>query len=276
MNIVIAGLGIIGGSFAKAIKKYTNHRVTGINRSKAPLEKALACGAIDEIGDVQSLGSADLIILGIYPAAAVEFIEKNGRYIKKGCIVTDTSGIKSAICPQMTALAKKYGFTFVGSHPMAGKEKNGFDVSTADLFKGASFIVVPCGAPQSAVDLLTALALSIGFGGVRMTDPQEHDRMIAFTSQLPHVLACAYVLSPQCKNHNGFSAGSYRDVSRVANINAPLWAELFLENRQPLTSELDLLIQNIKAIREAINQEDKQTLTGLLEQGRKVKEALGE
>lgn len=276
MNIVIAGLGIIGGSFAKAIKKYTNHRVIGINRSKAPLEKALACGAIDEIGDVQSLGSADLLILGIYPAAAVEFIEKNGRYIKKGCIVTDTSGIKSAICPQMTALAKKYGFTFVGSHPMAGKEKNGFDVSTADLFKGASFIVVPCGAPQSAVDLLTSLALSIGFGGVRMTDPQEHDRMIAFTSQLPHVLACAYVLSPQCKNHNGFSAGSYRDVSRVANINAPLWAELFLENRQPLTSELDLLIQNIKAIREAINQEDKQTLTGLLEQGRKVKEALGE
>ncbi len=276
MNIVIAGLGIIGGSFAKAIKKYTSHRVTGINRSKAPLEKALACGAIDEIGNVQSLGSADLLILGIYPAAAVEFIEKNGRYIKKGCIVTDTSGIKSAICPQMTALAEKYGFTFVGSHPMAGKEKNGFDVSTADLFKGASFIVVPCGAPKKAVHTLTALALSIGFGSVRMTDPQEHDQMIAFTSQLPHVLACAYVLSPQCKNHNGFSAGSYRDVSRVANINAPLWAELFLENRQPLTSELDLLIQNIKAIREAINQEDKQTLTGLLEQGRKVKEALGE
>lgn len=276
MNIVIAGLGIIGGSFAKAIKKYTSHRVIGVNRSKAPLEKALACGAIDEIGDVQSLGSADLIILGIYPAAAVEFIEKNGCYIKKGCIVTDTSGIKSAICPQMTALAEKYGFTFVGSHPMAGKEKNGFDVSTADLFQGASFIVVPCGAPKKAVNTLTALALSIGFGGVRITDPQEHDRMIAFTSQLPHVLACAYVLSPQCKNHNGFSAGSYRDVSRVANINAPLWAELFLENRQPLTSELDLLIQNIKAIREAIDQEDKQTLTGLLEQGRKVKEALGE
>lgn len=276
MNIVIAGLGIIGGSFAKAIKKYTNHRVTGINRSDAPLQKALNCGAIDEIGDAQSLGNADLIILGIYPAAAVEFIEKNGSYIKKGCIVTDTSGIKSAICPQMTALAEKFGFTFVGSHPMAGKEKNGFDVSDADLFKGASFITVPCGAPQAAVDTLTSLALSIGFGGVRITDPQEHDRMIAFTSQLPHVLACAYVLSPQCKTHNGFSAGSYRDVSRVANINAPLWAELFLENRQPLIAELDLLIQNISSIREAINKVDKQSLTGLLEQGRKVKEALGE
>ena len=222
MNIVIMGLGIIGGSFAKAIKKYTGHRVIGINRSEAPLQKALHCGAIDEIGNTQSLGSADLVILCIYPAAAVEFIEKNGRYIKKGCIVADTSGIKSAICPQMTALADKFGFTFVGSHPMAGKEKNGFDVSDADLFKGASFIAVPCGAPQAAVDTLTSLALSIGFGGVRIT------------------------------------------------------AELFLENRQPLTSELDLLIKNIHAIREAVDSEDKEKLTALLEQGRKVKEALGE
>lgn len=276
MNIVIAGLGIIGGSFAKAIKKYTGHRVIGINRSTAPLQKALRCGAIDEIGDTGSLAQADLVILGVYPAAAVEFVKANGSYLKKGCIVTDTSGIKSAICPQMTELSKEYGFTFVGSHPMAGKEKNGFDVSDADLFRGASFIVVPCGAPKQAVGMLTDLALSIGFGSIRMTDPEEHDRMIAFTSQLPHVLACSYVLSPQCKNHNGFSAGSYRDVSRVANINAPLWAELFLENREPLTKELDLLIENIRSIRDAIESGDSGTLTGLLEQGRKVKEALGE
>lgn len=276
MNIVIAGLGIIGGSFAKAIKKYTGHRVIGINRSLAPLQKALRCGAIDEIGDTGSLAQADLVILGVYPAAAVEFVKANGSYLKKGCIVTDTSGIKSAICPQMTELSKEYGFTFVGSHPMAGKEKNGFDVSDADLFRGASFIVVPCGAPKQAVGTLTDLALSIGFGSIRMTDPEEHDRMIAFTSQLPHVLACSYVLSPQCKNHNGFSAGSYRDVSRVANINAPLWAELFLENREPLTKELDLLIENIRSIRNAIESGDSGTLTGLLEQGRKVKEALGE
>lgn len=276
MNIVIAGLGIIGGSFAKAIKKYTDHTVIGINRSPAPLEKALRCGAIDEIGGANSLSQADLVILGVYPAAAVEFIRANGTHLKKGCIVTDTSGIKSAICPQMKALAAQYGFTFVGSHPMAGKEKNGFDVSDADLFQGASFIVVPCGAPEQAVSTLTSLALSIGFGGIRMTDPEEHDRMIAFTSQLPHVLACSYVLSPQCKNHNGFSAGSYRDVSRVANINAPLWAELFLENREPLTKELDLLIENIRSIRDAVERGDSGTLTALLDRGRKVKEALGE
>lgn len=276
MNIVIAGLGIIGGSFAKAIKKYTDHTVIGINRSAAPLEKALRCGAIDEIGGANSLSQADLVILGVYPAAAVEFIRANGTHLKKGCIVTDTSGIKSAICPQMKALAAQYGFTFVGSHPMAGKEKNGFDVSDADLFQGASFIVVPCGAPEQAVSTLTSLALSIGFGGIRMTDPEEHDRMIAFTSQLPHVLACSYVLSPQCKNHNGFSAGSYRDVSRVANINAPLWAELFLENREPLTKELDLLIENIRSIRDAVERGDSGTLTALLDRGRKVKEALGE
>ena len=129
----------------------------------------------------------------------------------------------------MTALAEQFGYTFVGSHPMAGKEKNGFDASDENLFMGASFIITPCGAPHTAVNTLSGLALEIGFGTIKITTPEEHDRMIAFTSQLPHVLACAYVLSPSCPNHNGFSAGSYRDVSRVANINAKLWSELFMK-----------------------------------------------
>ncbi|MBQ5382181.1 MAG: prephenate dehydrogenase/arogenate dehydrogenase family protein, partial [Ruminococcus sp.] len=170
----------------------------------------------------------------------------------------------------------EYGLIFVGSHPMAGKEKNGFDVSDADLFMGASFLITPCGAPSEAVGTLAALARSIGFRTVKLTTPEEHDRMIAFTSQLPHVLACAYVLSPSCPNHNGFSAGSYRDVSRVANINAGLWAELFLENKEPLVEELDILIENITRIIDAIKAEDKERLFALLEQGHQVKQALGE
>ena len=219
MNIAVIGLGIIGGSFCKAIKKYTDHYVIGINRTPETAQKALAVGAIDEIGTPESLGKADLVILAMYPQADIEYIEKNGSYIKKGAIVTDASGIKRAICPQLKELAQKYGFIFVGSHPMAGKEKNGFDVSDSELYKGASFIITPCGAEQGYVDLLADFAKSIGFGIIKITTPEEHDRMIAFTSQLPHVLACAYVLSPCCPNHKGFSAGSYRDVSRVANIN---------------------------------------------------------
>lgn len=276
MNIAVVGLGIIGGSFAKALKKYTNHYVIGLNRTKETLAKALEQGAIDEAGSEESLAKADLVILCLYPAAAVSFVEKYGKFIKKGAVVTDASGIKKEICPKMTALAEEYGFTFVGSHPMAGKEKNGFDVSDSDLYKGASYIITPCKADEESVKLVSGVALEIGFGQIKITTPEEHDRMIAFTSQLPHVLACAYVSSPSCPNHKGFSAGSYRDVSRVANINSELWSELFLENREPLMTELDILIDNINLIKDAINRKDREELKALLEKGHKVKEALGE
>lgn len=276
MNIAIIGMGIIGGSFAKAFKKYTDHHIIGINRTKSTLQKAYDCKAIDEIGDEISLEKSDLIILATYPQAAVDYIEKYGKHIRQGTIVTDSAGIKTEICPKMVSLSKKFGFTFVGGHPMAGKEKNGFDVSEADLYLGASYILVPCEADERSIEIISNLAIKIGFGGVKITTPEEHDRMIAFTSQLPHVLACAYVMSPCCLNHKGFSAGSYRDVSRVANINSELWSELFLENREPLMEELDELIKNINLIKDAIGKEDKEELAALLEKGHKVKEALGE
>ncbi len=276
MKIAVSGIGIIGGSYCKAIKKYTDHYVIGINRSPQPLQKALECNAIDRIGTVDDLGEADMVILGTYPAAAVEFIRKNGSKIKKGAIVTDTCGIKLEICGELTTLSQKYGFTFVGVHPMAGKEKNGFDASEADLFRGASCIIIPCKATTEAVATVSRLHLEIGFGGIKISTPEEHDRMIAFTSQLPHVLACSYVMSPCCMNHKGFSAGSYRDVSRVANINSELWSELFLENKKPLEQELNILIDNIKRIRNAIKRNDREELRELLEQGHQIKEALGE
>lgn len=276
MKIAVIGLGIIGGSFCKAIKKHTAHTVIGINRTHSVAEQAKNDGSIDVIGTVESLGEADIIFLCMYPQACVDFIKENGKFIKKGALVTDSSGIKSAICPQLYELSQEFGFVFVGSHPMAGKEKNGYGVSEAELYKGASFIITPCGADEKYVKALADLALSIGFGQVKITTPEEHDRMIAFTSQLPHVLACSYVLSPCCPNHNGFSAGSYRDVSRVANINSKLWSELFLENREPLITELDILIDNITRIKDAIKDNDRETLADLLEQGHKIKQALGE
>lgn len=276
MNIAVIGLGIIGGSFCKAIKKYTEHYVIGINRTAETAKKALEVGAIDEIGTPESLKKADLVILAMYPQADIDYVEENGKYIKSGAVVTDASGIKRAICPKLEVLSNKYGFVFVGSHPMAGKEKNGFEVSDSELYRGASFIITPCGAEQKYVDFLSDFAKSIGFGTIKITTPEEHDRMIAFTSQLPHVLACSYVLSPCCPNHKGFSAGSYRDVSRVANINSKLWSELFLENKEPLVEELDILVKNITNISDAIKSDDKEKLAELLEQGHKVKEALGE
>ena len=276
MKIAVIGLGIIGGSFCKAIKKHTAHHAIGANRTRATAEQALRDGAIDEIGSAETLGEADLIILCMYPQACVDYVRENGKYIRKGAIVTDSSGIKRAICPQLKALSEEFGFVFVGSHPMAGKEKNGYEVSEAELYEGASFIITPCGADDESVRTLAKLAIEIGFGTVKMSDPEEHDRMIAFTSQLPHVLACAYVLSPSCPNHNGFSAGSYRDVSRVANINSKLWSELFLENREPLMEELAELYRNLSALYGAIRDEDRERLAALLEKGHSVKQALGE
>ena len=276
MKIAVVGLGIIGGSFCKAIKLHTQHHVIGINRTLSVARQALADGAIDEIGSPEQLGSADLIILCMYPQACVDFIRENGCHIRRGAIVTDSSGIKRAICPQLCELSRKFGFVFVGSHPMAGKETNGYASSDGRLYEGASFIITPCGAPDEAVDTLAELALSIGFGSVTMSDPEEHDRMIAYTSQLPHILACAYVLSPCCPNHKGFSAGSYRDVSRVAHINSKLWSELFLENREPLIEELRELNKNLTAIIDAIKESDRDAIADLLEQGHRVKQMLGE
>lgn len=276
MNIVVAGLGIIGGSMAKAIKKYTDNRVLGINRSKKPLEQALGCGAIDEIADTSALSDCDMLIMGMYPDAAVEFVRANADRINKNCIVIDTSGIKSEICPKMTELAREHGFTFVGFHPMAGKEVNGFESSEADLFLGANAIILPCEADDSAVATVAALASKIGFGTVVYTTPEEHDRMIAFTSQLPHVIACGYVFSPCCRKHKGFSGGSYRDVSRVANINAELWSELFINNSKPLVNEIDTFISSLEKIRNSIEKGDRAELTQLLQDARNVKEELGE
>lgn len=276
MIIAVVGMGIIGGSFCKAIKKNTDHYVIGLNRTKSTLEKALADGAIDKIGDRNSLSEADVVILALYPQAAIDFIEKNGSYIKKDAIVTDSAGIKSEICPKLVKLSEKFGFEFVGSHPMAGKEINGYEAADADLFNGASYIIVPCGADDKAVKTLSDLAIEIKFGMIKISNPEEHDRMIAFTSQLPHILACAYVMSPCCINHKGFSAGSYRDVSRVANINAELWSELFLENREPLIGELETLRDNILAITDAVKANDKERIEELLEKAHKTKEALGE
>ena len=159
---------------------------------------------------------------------------------------------------------------------MAGKEKNGYAVSDGTLYEGASFIITPCGADDKSVTTLSELALEIGFGRVTLSDPDEHDRMIAFTSQLPHVLACAYVLSPCCPNHKGFSAGSYRDVSRVANINSKLWSELFLENREPLLEEIEELNKNLGELYHAIKRGDREGLANLLEEGHRVKQELGE
>ena len=275
-NIVIVGLGLIGGSIAKALKLHVPCHITGIDQDPAVLVAALAERAIDSISSPEDLPDADLVYLCLYPQAAIDFIQANGHRLRPGCIVTDVCGIKKDICVHMPALARWFGFSFVGGHPMAGREKSGYAASDGCLFENASYIFTPCDAPREAVDHLKELALKMGFASTVETTPEHHDQMIAFTSQVPHILACAYVSSPQCPQHKGYSAGSYRDVSRVANINETLWTELFLDNAGPLTKELDLLIQNLTSLRDAVAEKDAPRLSALLRHARETKQSLAE
>ena len=275
-NIVIVGLGLIGGSLARAFRKYTDFDIAGIDRDPAVLQAALDCGAIRKAGLEEDIGRADILFLCLYPQACLDFVAEHLGSIRPGCLVTDTCGVKSYLCPRLAQAAAEHGFFFVGGHPMAGREQRGFGAGDAELFAGASYLVVPCGAPPEAVGLLKSTVSPLGIARTVETTPEEHDRMIAFTSQLPHVLACAYVMSPQCPSHAGFSAGSYRDVSRVANINETMWSELFLENREALVGELDTLVSHIGEIRDAVDAGDRPALQELLRKGRRIKEGLGE
>ena len=275
-NIVVAGLGLIGGSLAKAFQKYTDCSVTGIDNDPQVISAALKSGAIRHEAGPEDLANADLLFLCLYPQADIDFLLGHASSLRRGCVVTDVCGIKSYLSPRLAQIAAERGLVYIGGHPMAGKEKGGFAHSDADLFQGASYLLVPCGAPSTAVDLMTAVAAELGFGETVFTTPKKHDQEIAFTSQLPHALACAYVKSPRCREHQGFSAGSYRDVSRVANINEAMWAELFLDNREALTEELDTLIVHLREIRDAVARHDGEGLRLLLREGRQIKEELGE
>ena len=274
-KIVIVGLGLIGGSIAKALKLYSAHHVLGMDTNEEVLLDACSCGAIDGKAGTEDLKTADLVYLCVYPNAALQFAETYGPLLKEGCILTDACGVKTELCAGMERLCRTGKYIFVAGHPMAGKEQSGFSASEASLFSGASYLIAPCGAPQQAVEEVAGLARLMGFSNIVLTTPEQHDRVIAFTSQLPHVLACSYVMSPRCREHKGFSAGSYRDVSRVANINGELWASLFLQNQPSLLAEIDELQKNLSLFRTALSEGDEKELRALLDTAAGIKRAEG-
>lgn len=275
MNILICGLGLIGASLAKTLKKNTNHTVLGWNRTESVTEKALRDGVIDRTGDIDSLmAEADITFVNFYPEAIVPFILEHKNSFKKDSVVTDSCGIKTKICRAMEK--EKLDFYFIGAHPMAGREVGGYDNSLDTLYDNASFIVTPVdGTPRNKIDALVGLAQGMGFARTVVTTPEHHDEMIAFTSQIAHVLACSYVLSPLAPSHAGYSAGSYRDVSRVARINADMWADLFIDNKEALVKEIDDLVSNLMQFKYNIVNEDAPALKDLMNRANKIKEEIG-
>lgn len=275
MNVLICGLGLIGASLAKTLKKNTNHTVLGWNRTPSVTEKALRDGVIDRTGDLDELmAEADVTFVNFYPDAIVPFILEHKNSFKRDSIVSDSCGIKTMICSEMNK--HELPFYFIGAHPMAGREVSGYDNSLDNLFDNASFICTPSeDTPRVKSDALVGLAQQMGFARTVVTTPEHHDEMIAFTSQIAHVLACSYVLSPLAPMHAGYSAGSYRDVSRVARINAEMWTELFLDNKEPLVREIDDLVSNLMRFKYNIVNGDGEALCALMKEGNRIKEEIG-
>ena len=272
MTVGIVGLGLIGGSLARAYYD-AGHRVLGFDRDASTVQFALLAGAVDEPLTEKNIGQCALLLLAVYPQAAADYLERMCGKLSPEAVVVDCCGIKREICEAGFRLADKYGWLFVGGHPMAGTHFSGFKYSRADLFRGAPMVLVPPVFDDiRLLERVKALLAAPGFGSFSVTTAEAHDRMIAFTSQLAHVVSNAYIKSPEAGAHKGFSAGSYKDLTRVAWLNAPMWTELFLDNRDNLLRELDTLIANLKVYRDALAQNDAEALCAALEEGKRRKE----
>ena len=275
MKIGIIGLGLMGGSLAKAISFGTEHTVWGTNRSPQAVQKALFVGAIEKELTKEDLALCDLVIVSLYPEATVDYIKENASLFKKGAVVIDISGVKRFVCDALYETATENGFVFIGAHPMAGLHLSGFEHSTAKIFNNSSMILTPYeNTPDECVALVRDLFLKIGFTNIQMSTPDEHDKIIAFTSQLAHVVSNAYVKSPSALIHKGFSAGSYKDLTRVAYLNEDMWSELFLENRDNLINEIDSIVNNLVQYKESLENNDREKLASLLRDGRILKEKI--
>ena len=280
----IVGLGRIGGSFARGYAQ-AGVRVLAWDSDEDVMVAASMGTVSGELND-ETLGECDIIVLACYPEACIEWLEAHAQALADatdteaimGPVVIDTVGIKGIVCERAFNLARENGFYFVGAHPMAGTQFSGYAHSRADLFEGAPLVLVPPAVDDSLkLELLSQvreMVRPLGFGKFSVTSAEEHDHVIAFTSQLAHVVSNAYVKSPTAQEHHGFSAGSYRDLTRVAHLNASMWAELMTDNAQYLSQELTYLIDSLAAYRDALEKKDEEQLEELLAEGDRIKRAL--
>ncbi len=280
MTIGIVGLGLIGGSMAKAYREYSTEnaldlKIYGTNRSHSIVDFAKLEGVLDGELNEETIPLCDVIFISLYPVASAEYLKKNSHLFSSKTFVIDLCGTKRDICAIGFELAEKHGYTFVGGHPMAGTHNSGYKYAKPNMFKGAPMVIVP---PRfndiTLLGKIKELLAPARFGKLSFTTAEEHDKMIAFTSQLAHVVSNAYVKSPTARNHKGFSAGSYKDMTRVAWLNEIMWAELFIENKEPLLYEIDNIISSLSEYRDAIADSDTEKLTEILREGRIAKEEI--
>jgi len=276
MNVGIVGLGLIGGSMAKSIKSRTAHTVWGVDLDNETMTLARMCGAIDAPLTDGNLPRCDIILIAIRPQAAINWVQNHADKIARSAILVDLCGVKRVVVAAMAPIAASHGFSYIGGHPMAGRERGGFTSSTDDLYVGASMILTPDDhTDMPLLETLKTFFLDIGFAGLTLSTPEEHDRIIAYTSQLAHIASSSYIKSPEAQRRRGFSAGSFRDMTRVARLDEDMWTELFLDDADYLTTELDILIQHLTEYADALKARDAQKLHDLLKDGREKKATAG-
>ena len=272
MTVGIVGLGLIGGSFAKAYHA-AGHTVLAFDTDRSTYDFAVLSGTVNGPLTDETLSTCDLILIAVIPSAAVGYLKQHATHIGPKPVVIDCGGTKRVVCTACFPLAKQFGFTYLGGHPMAGTHNSGFKYATATMFHNAPMVLVP--ANHNDIELLSRvkeLLAPAGFSRFSVTTAEQHDEMIAFTSQLAHVVSNAYIKSPTAGLHKGFSAGSYKDMTRVAWLAPKMWAELFLENKDFLMAELNTLIDNLRQYQDAMEHDDLPGLIQLLDDGRKRKE----
>jgi len=274
VKVGVVGLGLIGGSLAKVYSR-AGHEVYGFDVDEAILGFAKLSGAISDVLDDKTIGLCDVVFVALYPGDTITWLETAAPNVSKKTVVFDCCGVKRIVCEHCFALAKKYGFTFVGGHPMAGSHKGGFKNSREGLFQGASMILVPPAYDDPVLfGKIEELLKPAGFGRLTVSTAEKHDEMIAFSSQMAHLVSNAFVKSPAAQGHRGFSAGSYKDMTRVAQLNADMWTELFMQNNDYLIDELDVFIEAVTLYRNALAVCDGDMMKKLLEDGSKIKQEL--
>lgn len=267
-TVAVVGLGLIGGSMAKAISARTEHTVLAVERDERVLTRAIADGAVAGKLEEKRIPQCDLVLIALYPEAAIAYLREAAPLLAPHTLVVDLCGVKRRVFEEMSVLAETYGFHYFGGHPMAGREQSGYEYALATLFDGAAMILIPGDAPLDQVAWAEEFFLRLGFDRITRSTPQEHDRMIAYTSQLAHVLSSAYIQSPNVPGCLGYTAGSFEDLTRVAYLHPEMWTELFLENNDLLADEVEQLARRLLHYAKAIREDDSRALVDMLARGR--------
>lgn len=277
MKILIVGLGVIGGSYAMALKEAGYSEVYGVDNNCETLKKAENLGIIKKgfLNPKEILSEIDLIIISLYPRLVKNFIFENRDYFKKDAVITDATGIKEHFVEDIIKMLPE-SVDFIFGHPMAGREKKGIDFASKEVFKGANYLITIVDINREKnIQLIENLAYEIGFKRVRRITPSYHDKMIGFTSQLPHAIAVSLINSDEEGRDTGsFIGDSYRDLTRIANINEDLWSELFLGNKENLITSIDNFLLEMEKIKRALIDENQEELKKLFIKSTKRREKL--